>query len=143
VVHHEALAALDECRHPMVALIHRYLRRRRTGDRRAVRPAHLRRVEPLRHSHQPSRVTLGLSEMRALMSLVGKAITLESCSKVACSAPRRRCKRAWSRAWCRTTRSRKKPTPRRGVWRRRPAGGALDKKFMRRLHDPAPLTPAN
>lgn len=76
-VHHEALAALYECRHPMVALIKGIcvgggLEIATLCDLR-VCGASSRFGIPINRLG----LTLGLREMRALLSLVGKAVTLE------------------------------------------------------------------
>ena len=77
VVHHEALAALDECRHPMVALIHGICV---GGGLEIAALCDLRICGVSSRFGIPINrlgLTLGLREMRALMSLVGKAVTLE------------------------------------------------------------------
>ena len=55
----------------------RHLRRRRSRDRRAVRPAHLRRIEPLRRADQESRPRHGLSGDGAAVRLAGADVALE------------------------------------------------------------------
>lgn len=76
-IHHEALAALYECRHPLVALIHGIC----VGGGLEIAA-----LCDLRICGNSSRfgipinrlgLTVGPGEMQALLSLVGKAVTLE------------------------------------------------------------------
>jgi enoyl-CoA hydratase len=97
MVHHEALAALDECRQPMVALIHGICV---GGGLEIAALCDLRICGVSSRFGVPINrlgLSMGLREMRGLLTLAGKAVTLEILL-AASSAPRRRCKRAWSRA---------------------------------------------
>ncbi|HEX9685283.1 MAG TPA: enoyl-CoA hydratase-related protein, partial [Burkholderiales bacterium] len=76
-VHHEALAALYECRHPMVALIHGICV---GGGLEIAALCDLRVCGTSSRFGIPINrlgLTLGLREMQGLLSLVGKAVTLE------------------------------------------------------------------
>ena len=73
----------------------RHLRRRRTRDRRAVRPAHLRRVEPLRRADQEPRPRDGVSRRwRRSCASSAPPSRSKSCSRAASSTPPRRRRRA-------------------------------------------------
>ena len=76
-VHHEALAALYECRHPMVALIHGICV---GGGFEIAALCDLRICGMSSRFGVPINrlgLSLGLREMRALLTLAGKAVTLE------------------------------------------------------------------
>ena len=76
-VHHEALAALYECRHPMVALIKGVCV---GGGLEIATLCDLRICGASSRFGVPINrlgLTLGLREMRGLLTLVGKAVTLE------------------------------------------------------------------
>ena len=76
-VHHEALAALYECRHPMVALIKGICV---GGGLEIATLCDLRICGASSRFGIPINclgLTLGLREMRGLLTLVGKAVTLE------------------------------------------------------------------
>ncbi|HYA21153.1 MAG TPA: enoyl-CoA hydratase-related protein [Burkholderiales bacterium] len=76
-VHHEALAALYECRHPMVALIKGICV---GGGLEIAALCDLRICGSSSRFGIPINrlgLTVGLREMRGLVSLVGKAVTLE------------------------------------------------------------------
>ena len=122
----------------------RHLRRRRARDRRAVRPAHLRREQPLRRTDQESRPRDGLCGDGAARAAVRcRTSRSRSCSKAASSTPRRRRTSASSRAWWRTPRSqakralRRRASPRARRWSR--AGTSSSPGAW---HEPAPLTAA-
>lgn len=76
-VHHEALAALHECRHPLVAMIHGICV---GGGLEIAALCDLRICGTSSRFGIPINrlgLSLGLHEMQGLMSVVGKAVTLE------------------------------------------------------------------
>ena len=120
----------------------RHLRRRRARDRGAVRPAHLRRVEPLRRADQEPRARDGVpGDGAARAPRRPRASRSRSCSRDASSTRTKRWTRASSRASCPTTRWRpKRAQPRERIAEGAPLVARWHKKFARRLADPRPLT---
>jgi enoyl-CoA hydratase len=142
-VHHEALAALDECRHPMVALIQGICV---GGGLEIAALCDLRICGVSSRFGIPINrlgLTLGLREMRALMLLVGKAVTLEILLEGRVFGA----EEALQKGLVTRVVPDDKVEEEAYATARRMADGAplvarWHKKFMRRLQDPAPLTPA-
>ncbi len=75
---HSTMLAIGECTHPDDRDDSRRVRRRWPRSRVDVRSTHLRRIEPVRHPHQPPRPDDGLRRARqALLATVGRATSLE------------------------------------------------------------------
>jgi enoyl-CoA hydratase/carnithine racemase len=143
VVHHEALAALHECRHPMVALIHGICV---GGGLEIAALCDLRICGTSSRFGIPINrlgLTLGPREMQGLLSLVGKAVTLEILLEGRVFGA----DEALQKGLVTRVVADDKVEEEAYATARRLADGAplvarWHKKFMRRLHDPAPLTEA-
>jgi enoyl-CoA hydratase len=143
VVHHEALAALDECRHPMVALIHGICV---GGGLEIAALCDLRICGVSSRFGVPINrlgLSMGLREMRGLLMLAGKAVTLEILLEGRVFGA----EEALQKGLVTRVMPDDKVVVEAYATARRIADGAplvarWHKKFMRRLHDPAPLMPA-
>jgi len=143
VVHHAALAALDECRHPMVALIHGICV---GGGLEIAALCDLRICGVSSRFGVPINrlgLSMGLREMQGLLSLAGKAVTLEILLEGRVFGAEEALQKGL------VTRVVADDRVEEEVYAtaRRIADGAplvarWHKQFMRRLHDPAPLTGA-
>jgi enoyl-CoA hydratase/carnithine racemase len=142
-VHHAALAALDECRHPMVAMIHGICV---GGGLEIAALCDLRICGTSSRFGIPINrlgLTLGLREMQGLLSLVGKAVTLEILLEGRVFGA----DEALQKGLVTRVVPDDKVVEEAYATARRIADGAplvarWHKQFMRRLHDPDPLTEA-
>ncbi|HSD97198.1 MAG TPA: enoyl-CoA hydratase-related protein [Sulfuricaulis sp.] len=142
MVHHEALAALDECRHPMVALIHGICV---GGGLEIAALCDLRICGVSSRFGVPINrlgLSMGLREMRGLLTLAGKAVTLEILLEGRVFGA----EEALQKGLVTRVMPDDKVEEEAYATARRIGDGAplvarWHKKFMRRLHDPAPLTP--
>ena len=143
-VHHEALAALYECRHPMVALIHGICV---GGGFEIAALCDLRICGMSSRFGVPINrlgLSLGLREMRALLTLAGKAVTLEILLEGRVFGA----EEALQKGLVTRVVPDDKVEGEAYATARRIADGAplvarWHKQFMRRLLDPAPLTAAD
>ena len=143
VVHHEALAALHECRHPMVAQIHGICV---GGGLEIAALCDLRICGMSSRFGVPINrlgLSMGLREMQGLLDLVGKAVTLEILLEGRVFGA----DEALQKGLVTRVVPDDKVAEEAYATARRIADGAplvarWHKKFMRRLHDPAPLTQA-
>lgn len=142
VVHHAALAALDECRHPMVAMIHGICV---GGGLEIAALCDLRICGASSRFGIPINrlgLTLGLHEMQGLMSVVGKAVTLEILLEGRVfGADEALQKGLVTRVVPDDKVEEEAYTTARRIADGAPLVARWHKKFMRRLHDPAPFTP--
>ncbi|MBI3576158.1 MAG: enoyl-CoA hydratase/isomerase family protein [Gammaproteobacteria bacterium] len=142
-VHHEALAALYECRHPMVALIQGICV---GGGLEIAALCDLRICGTSSRFGVPINrlgLTMGLREMQGLLDLVGKATTLEILLEGRVFGA----DEALQKGLVTRVVPDDKVAEEAYATARRIADGAplvarWHKKFMRRLHEPAPLTQA-
>lgn len=143
VVHHEALAALSECRHPMVALIHGICV---GGGLEIAALCDLRICGVSSRFGVPINrlgLSMGLREMQGLLALAGKAVTLEILLEGRVFGA----DEALQKGLVTRVVPDDKVDEEAYAAARRIADGAplvarWHKQFMRRLHDPAPLTEA-
>ena len=143
VVHHEALAALYECRHPMVAMIHGICV---GGGLEIAALCDLRICGISSRFGAPINrlgLSMGLREMQGLLTLAGKAVTLEILLEGRVFGA----DEALQKGLVTRVVPDDKVAEEAYATARRIADGAplvarWHKKFMRRLHDPAPLTQA-
>jgi enoyl-CoA hydratase/carnithine racemase len=143
VVHHEALAALHECRHPMVAQIHGICV---GGGLEIAALCDLRICGMSSRFGVPINrlgLSMGLREMQGLLTLAGKAVTLEILLEGRVFGA----DEALQKGLVTRVVPDDKVAEEAYATARRIADGAplvarWHKKFMRRLHDPAPLTQA-
>jgi enoyl-CoA hydratase/carnithine racemase len=141
VVHHEALAALHECRHPMVAQIHGICV---GGGLEIAALCDLRICGASSRFGVPINrlgLSMGLREMQGLLDLVGKAVTLEILLEGRVFGA----DEALQKGLVTRVVPDDKVAEEAYATAHRIADGAplvarWHKKFMRRLHDPAPLT---
>jgi enoyl-CoA hydratase/carnithine racemase len=141
VVHHAALAALDECRHPMVALIHGICV---GGGLEIAALCDLRICGVSSRFGAPINrlgLSMGLHEMQGLLTLAGKAVTLEILLEGRVFGA----DEALQKGLVTRMVPDDKVVEEAYATARRIADGAplvarWHKQFMRRLHDPAPLT---
>lgn len=143
VVHHAALAALDECRHPTVALIHGICV---GGGLEIAALCDLRICGMSSRFGVPINrlgLTMGLREMQGLLSLAGKAVTLETLLEGRVFGAEEALQKGLV---TRVVADDQVETEAYATARRIADGAPLvarwHKQFMRRLHDPAPLTGA-
>ncbi|MGE5241029.1 MAG: enoyl-CoA hydratase-related protein [Bacteroidota bacterium] len=142
-VHHAALAALDQCRHPMVALIHGICV---GGGLEIAALCDLRICGVSSRFGVPINrlgLSMGLREMRGLLTLAGKAVTLEILLEGRVFGA----EEALQKGLVTRVVPDDKVEEEAYATARRIADGAplvarWHKQFMRRLHDPAPLTAA-
>jgi len=141
VVHHEALAALYECRIPMVAMIHGICV---GGGLEIAALCDLRICGTSSRFGIPINrlgLTLGLREMRGLFQLVGKAVALEILLEgrilLADEALQ---KNLVTRVVADDQVESEAYATARRIADGAPLVARWHKKFMRRLHDPAPFT---
>ncbi len=142
-VHHAALTALYECRHPMVALIHGICV---GGGLEIAALCDLRICGMSSRFGVPINrlgLSMGLREMRGLLTLAGKAVTLEILLEGRVFGA----EEALQKGLVTRVVPDDKVAEEAYATARRIADGAplvarWHKKFMRRLHDPAPLTQA-
>jgi enoyl-CoA hydratase/carnithine racemase len=141
VVHHAALAALDECRHPMVAMIHGICV---GGGLEIAALCDLRICGVSSRFGAPINrlgLSMGLREMQGLLTLAGKAVTLEILLEGRVFGA----DEALQKGLVTRVVPDDKVVEEAYATARRIADGAplvarWHKQFMRRLHDPAPLT---
>jgi len=142
-VHHEALAALYECRHPMVALIHGICV---GGGLEIAALCDLRICGASSRFGVPINrlgLSMGLREMRGLLMLAGKAVTMEILLEGRVFGA----EEAMQKGLVTRVVPDDKVAEEAYATARRIADGAplvarWHKQFMRRLLDPAPLTAA-
>lgn len=142
-VHHAALAALDQCRHPMVALIHGICV---GGGLEIAALCDLRVCGVSSRFGVPINrlgLSMGLREMRGLLTLAGKAVTLEILLEGRVFGA----EEALQKGLVTRVVPDDKVEEEAYATARRIADGAplvarWHKQFMRRLQDPAPLTAA-
>jgi len=142
-VHHEALAALHECRHPMVALIHGICV---GGGLEIAALCDLRICGASSRFGAPINrlgLSMGLREMQGLLTLAGKAVTLEILLEGRVFGA----EEALQKGLVTRVVPDDKVDEEAYAAARRIADGAplvarWHKQFMRRLFDPAPLTAA-
>jgi len=142
-VHHEALAALQECRHPMVALIHGICV---GGGLEIAALCDLRICGASSRFGAPINrlgLSMGLREMQGLLTLAGKAVTLEILLEGRVFGA----EEALQKGLVTRVVPDDKVDEEAYAAARRIADGAplvarWHKQFMRRLFDPAPLTAA-
>lgn len=142
-VHHEALSALTECRHPMVAMIHGICV---GGGLEIAALCDLRICGTSSRFGIPINrlgLTLGLNEMQGLLTLVGKAVTLE----ILLEGRVFNADEALQKGLVTRVVADNKVEEEAIATARRIADGAplvarWHKKFMHRLHQPGAFTPA-
>ncbi|MDH3407123.1 MAG: enoyl-CoA hydratase-related protein [Gammaproteobacteria bacterium] len=143
VVHHAALAALGECRHPMVAMIHGICV---GGGLEIAAQCDLRICGNSSRFGIPINrlgLTLGLREMQGLMSVVGKAVTLEILLEGRVfNADEALQKGLVTRVVADDKVEEEAKATARHIADGAPLVARWHKKFMRRLHDLAPFTQA-
>ena len=136
------MRALARCRHPMVAMIHGACVGGGLEIASQVRPAHLRRIEPFRHSDQQARPGDRLRRNAgADRARRPGGARWRSCSRAACSAPQE----AKEKGLVNRVVPDDKVEEEAYASARRIAEGAplvarWHKKFINRLMDPKPLT---